>query len=351
MSADAERAIDALRRGRAVVVSDGDVRIAVLSIELADEADASAFETGAPAALLITDKRAAVLGLANQREAAGMRAVLVERSPWVDLAAAKAIADPVQDLATPLKGPFRTLPLRSLNRAAAAALLLAKHAGLLPALLMRVGAGPSPDTVAVSDVESFANAAQLRLVTRARLPIKVDAKSEIAAFRAPGGPEHLALLIGDPYAAAPLVRLHSACLTGDLLGSLKCDCGDQLHAALEAIAASGGGVLLYLQQEGRGIGLASKLRAYALQDQGFDTVDANLRLGFEVDERDFALAATMLKTLGLHRIRLLTNNPAKVAGLAAEDIEIIERLPLKAGEGEYNEAYLATKRDRTGHLL
>ena len=176
-------------------------------------------------------------------------------------------------------------------------------------------------------------------------------KTEIVAFRLPGGPEHLALLIGDPYGTTPLVRLHSSCLTGDLLGSLKCDCGDQLHAALHAIAESGGGILLYLQQEGRGIGLINKLRAYALQDQGFDTVDANLRLGFEIDEREFALAANMLKALGFGTIRLLTNNPAKVTGLEAEGITVSERLPLKAGEGAHNEAYLRTKRDRTGHML
>jgi GTP cyclohydrolase II len=147
------------------------------------------------------------------------------------------------------------------------------------------------------------------------------------------------------------VRVHSECLTGDALGSLKCDCGPQLADALVAIAVSGWGILLYLRQEGRGIGLVNKLRAYALQDQGFDTVDANLRLGFEDDERDFAVAARMLKALSQPRIRLLTNNPRKVAALEAEGIEVADVEPLKVAAGEHNRLYLATKRDRSGHQL
>jgi GTP cyclohydrolase II len=145
--------------------------------------------------------------------------------------------------------------------------------------------------------------------------------------------------------------LHSECLTGDVLGSLKCDCGPQLHAAIEAIAAAGWGVLLYLRQEGRGIGLVNKLRAYALQDQGFDTVDANVRLGFAIDARDFGVAARMLQLLGQDRVRLLTNNPAKVAGLEAAGVTVIERVPHALPANPHNELYLATKRDRTGHQL
>jgi GTP cyclohydrolase II len=162
----------------------------------------------------------------------------------------------------------------------------------------------------------------------------------------------LALVIGDPDRRAPvLVRLHSACLTGDVLGSLKCDCGPQLHAALAAIAGHpGGGILLYLQQEGRGIGLINKLRAYALQDQGFDTVDANTRLGFEPDERDFTLAAAMLAQLGVGAVSLLTNNPQKVAGLAAHGLSVT-RVAHSMAPNPHNLAYLDTKRDRQGHLL
>jgi GTP cyclohydrolase II len=350
MSEAVERAIDALRRGRPVAVAGDGRALEVLAVELADEARLAAFDADGAADLLVTDKRAAFLGLGNQRAAAGMQAVRIARVAWLDLALARAVADPVLDLATPYKGPFQSRQLGEREVAARAALALAKHAGVLPALFVRDAATPSA-TVQADDIDAWADAGTLRLVSRARLPLKVEEHTEVAAFRADGGPEHLALLIGDPYAGAPLVRLHSACLTGDLLGSLKCDCGDQLQAALAAIAAAGGGVLLYLQQEGRGIGLINKLRAYALQDQGFDTVDANLRLGFEIDERDFALAAGMLKALSLTRVRLLTNNPAKVDGLAAAGIEVLERLPLKAGHGVHNEAYLATKRDRTGHIL
>jgi GTP cyclohydrolase II len=158
-------------------------------------------------------------------------------------------------------------------------------------------------------------------------------------------------VIGAPDGAPPLVRLHSECLTGDVLGSLKCDCGPQLHAAIEAIAQSGWGILLYLRQEGRGIGLINKLRAYSLQDQGFDTVESNLRLGFAVDARDFGIAAAMLHLLGQDRIRLLTNNPAKVSALEAAGVTVAERVPHKLPPNPHNAHYLDVKRDRTGHLL
>ena len=354
MTLAAERAIDELKRGRAIVVTpaSGAPGLAVLPVELAGDASLAEFEGDTRADILITDKRAATLKLANQKPAAGMRAVRLERPPWVDAAGAVAVADPARDLREPLKGPFRTLPADD-PETAAAALLALKHAGLLPAAHVRPARGHDPFlAVPATDVDAFQSATQLREVTRARLPLKAAEDTTVVAFRAPGGPEHLALLVADWAAKdAPLVRLHSACLTGDVLGSLKCDCGDQLQAALGMIAADGGGILLYLQQEGRGIGLVNKLRAYSLQDQGFDTVDANTRLGFEVDERDFGLAAEMLKAVGRTRIRLLTNNPQKVGGLADHGIEVADRVPLVAGHGPLNEAYLATKRDRTGHQL
>jgi GTP cyclohydrolase II len=340
------RATDELRRGRPVGVSG----LGVLAVELADDATLAAFEAGSPADLLIAHPRAVLLKLANQRAAATPQPVRIQREPWHDLPALLAIADPVSDMTTPMKGPFRSVPLAE-PEAAAAAIRLAKRAGLLPALLTVDRIDPDWLTVAATDVLAAREATSLRLVTRARLPLDGAPDTQVVAFRSDdGGPEHLALLIGDS-GDTPLVRLHSACLTGDVLGSLKCDCGPQLRAAIAEIAAAGGGIVLYLQQEGRGIGLLNKLRAYALQDQGFDTVDANLRLGFEVDERDFGLAAAMLRLLGIARIRLLTNNPAKVGGLESEGITVAARVPLKVGEGAHNAAYLATKRDRTGHLL
>jgi GTP cyclohydrolase II len=344
---DVARAIDALRRGWPVALGD----ISFLAIETADETGLAAFDAGdAPAALLVSGNRAATLKLTNQRDAEPAEPVLITRAPWIDLVMAHAIADPALDLAYPFKGPFRTAPLCS-PETARAALRLARLAGLLPALFTRRD-GPAEARAQVADVMTFGTGADLHIVSRARLPNRFAEQGEIVAFRADGDTaEHVALLIGAPNGQPPLVRVHSECLTGDVLGSLKCDCGPQLTAALEAIAASGWGILLYLRQEGRSIGLVNKLRAYALQDQGYDTVDANLRLGFADDERDFSVAARMLEALGQHRIRLLTNNPKKVEALAALGVEVSERVPLKAGAGAHNQAYLDTKRDRSGHQL
>ena len=349
----AEAAADALRRGRIVGVGG----LAVLSAELADAASLAELESRTRAGIIITARRAAVLTLANQRAAAvaDPEPVWVERPDWLDLAASRAVADPVLDLATPMKGPFTSRALGDNRESACAAIALAKHAGLLPAVyaVPLADAAPVVTAAAAAVLALPAAAADVRISSRARLPLSNAENTEVVAFRpADGGPEHLALVINDPSRAGPvLVRLHSACLTGDVLGSLKCDCGPQLHAALAAIAANpGGGILLYLQQEGRGIGLLNKLRAYALQDQGFDTVDANTRLGFEPDERDFTLAAAMLKQLGVGEVMLLTNNPGKVAGLAAHGLQVT-RIEHSMAPNPHNQAYLGTKRDRQGHLL
>jgi GTP cyclohydrolase II len=207
-------------------------------------------------------------------------------------------------------------------------------------------------TVDAAAIDDFDSPTGLVIAARAHLPVAAAEDTEIVAFRSRDDAiEHVALVIGVPAGQPPLVRVHSECLTGDVLGSLKCDCGPQLHAALEAIRADGWGILIYLRQEGRGIGLINKLRAYALQDQGFDTVDANLRLGFAVDERDFAVAARMLALLGIDRVRLLTNNPAKVEGLGQAGIAVVARVPLAVAANPHNADYLATKRDRTRHHL
>ncbi len=346
-------ASDALRRGQIVRVGS----IAILAAELADAASLAALETQDRAGLIITARRAAVLNLANQIAAAAAdpEPVWVERPNWLDLDASRAVADPVLDLATPLKGPFRTRSLGDDTDSGRAAIALAKHAGLIPAVyaVPHGAAGAVVEACTAAALALPAQAARLHVSSRARLPLELAPDTQVVAFRsADGGPEHLALLVGDPNPTTTvLARLHSACLTGDVLGSLKCDCGPQLHAALGAIAANpGGGILLYLQQEGRGIGLINKLRAYALQDQGFDTVDANTRLGFEPDERDFGIAAAMLAALGVRSVELLTNNPDKVAGLAAHGLEVTRRAHAMA-PGEHNQAYLATKRDRQGHQL
>lgn len=340
------RAIDALRRGWPVALDS----VSLLAVETADDAALAEFDRARPADILVAGHRAAALKLTNQREAVPSAPVLIARAPWVGLAEAVGIADPARDLAQPLKGPFTTLPLAE-AATAAAALRLARLAGLLPALFVGQAADPAASLTS-EQVTSFGQGSRLRIASRARLPNAHGEESEIVAFRAPDDPaEHVALLLGSPGGRPPLVRVHSECLTGDALRSFKCDCGPQLDEALAQIAASGWGILLYLRQEGRGIGLINKLRAYALQDQGYDTVDANLRLGFDDDERDFSVAARMLDALGQRQVRLLTNNPRKVAALEALGILVTERVPLRAGENRHNEAYLAAKRDRSGHQL
>ncbi|PTQ13406.1 GTP cyclohydrolase II [Sphingomonas oleivorans] len=349
---DSARAIDALRRGWPIAISGADGRLVLLAIETADQDRLAAFDPRAEARILLSSARAATLKLANQRDAAipGMPA-MVERAPWLDLDGAIALADPSLDLATPLKGPYRALPVTA-PEAASAALRLARLAGLLPAFFVAEDADDIAVELCTAAIAEHDSPARLVIASRARLPVAAAENAEIVAFR--GGidaAEHVALLIGEPDGRPPLVRLHSECLTGDVLGSLKCDCGPQLHAALHAMEDAGWGILLYLRQEGRGIGLINKLRAYALQDQGFDTVDANLRLGFAIDARDFGVAARMLTLLGQDRVRLLTNNPQKVAGLEAAGIGVIERVPHRIDANPHNAAYLDTKRDRTGHML
>ena len=339
------RAIDALRRGWPVAI-DG---IGFLAIETADDAGLAAFDAEAPAEILISGNRAVTLKLANQREGVPTGPVRIARAPWIDLAGATAVADPALDLRAPLKGPFRAVS-GGCPDASMAGLRLARRAGLLPAFFIDGIVPSDAASLSSSEVEARDRAPGLAIASRAKLPTRAAEQSEIVAFRSgEDAAEHVALLIGAPTGEPPLVRVHSECLTGDVLGSLKCDCGPQLDDALAAIAASGWGILLYLRQEGRGIGLVNKLRAYALQDQGYDTVDANLRLGFGDDERDFTIAGLMLTLLGQSRVRLLTNNPRKIAGLEEAGIIVVERVSLSSGGNAHNRAYLATKRDRSGH--
>ena len=274
-----------------------------------------------------------------------------------------ATADPSRDLATPLKGPYRTRREGSAELHALA-LRLTKQARLLPAAVVAVWDDAeavrrmaAEAGLAVLDEIMVRRAAEtpvtLRRVSAARVPTRFAPAGRVHVFRPDdGGEEHYAVEIGKPDRAAPvLVRLHSACFTGDVIASLKCDCGPQLAAAMDQIAATKAGLLLYMNQEGRGIGLANKIRAYALQDQGYDTVEANHRLGFEDDERDFRLGAEMLKELGFRSVRLMTNNPAKVATMEASGIDVAERVPLQVGRTPENAAYLAAKAAKSGHLF
>jgi len=338
------RAVAALRAGRAVTID----RASVVAVETASSELLDLLDPAGRALLLLSGARAAALSLGNDRDAADpTRPVAVAPPKWLDAAAALALADPGQDLARAPIGPLQPVPLAD-EALARAALTLARTAGLLPALWLL---DAPAEGAAVVSVAGIADADQpVALVARARLPLEGLPDTQIVAFRSPAGEEHVALVVGAFGGAPPLVRLHSECLTGDVLGSLKCDCGPQLQAALRLIGVAGGGVLLYLRQEGRGIGLANKLRAYALQDRGLDTVEANQRLGFADDERDYVDAAAMLRALGVDRVRLLTNNPAKVAGLAAAGIDIVERVAHHMPASPHNADYLAVKRGKSGHL-
>lgn len=356
----AERAIAEFRRGRPVLLRapDGSEAMA-LSAELAGPDWLRWLKDlgGAGTVLALTQSRA----LALRVRPTGHDVVLLPLTSWLDAATLASLADATTDLSHPLRGPLDR-DLRAPTPCERAALHLAKAARLLPAAVVApVTAGAAIaarddllalPTAAVEDYENSA-ALQLRRVAAAPVPLAEAEDSRIVAFRPhDGGIEHLAIVIGDPdRSASVLTRLHSECFTGDLLASLKCDCGEQLRGAIQVMQQAGAGVLLYLAQEGRGIGLINKLRAYQLQAEGFDTVDANLRLGFDADERVFRPAAEMLRQLGIKSVRLLTNNPDKVAGLEACGIAVAERVDHAFPSNAHNEFYLATKRSRSGHLF
>ncbi len=348
----AARARADLRMGVPIVLSDGGTGAVALAAEVALPGRIAALQALGPLTLAVTRRRAETL---KARAYDGDIARLILPDP-ADATLVQALADPADDLRHPMKGPLRTEREgdAALHRAA---ILLAKAARLLPAALVVPVADPAALAAREGLTHLPASAAipisDLAAVVSAKVPLAVSPNARLHVFRpGDGSEEHYAIEIGAPDRAAPvLARLHSACFTGDLLGSLKCDCGPQLRAALAQMGTEGAGILLYLNQEGRGIGLANKMRAYSLQDQGFDTVEANHRLGFEDDERDFRLGAEILRLMGVGAVRLLTNNPAKVARLQASGIEVTERVPLRVGETPYNEDYLATKAAKSGHIL
>lgn len=344
------RAIALLRSGRPVRIT-GDRDLAIAAVETTTQELLDLRDPEHRARLMISGNRAAALKLANERDAADPQApVLIERAPWLDAGAALALADPGRDLDRAPMGPLQPVAAQSAE-AAAAALMLARLAGLLPALwlLHPIAADPA---ISAEEIQRQRRQPSVEIAGRAALPIDGLPATQIVAFRASDdGQEHIALLIGAFAGKPPLVRLHSECLTGDVFGSLKCDCGPQLREALRIIGKSGGGVLVYLRQEGRGIGLANKVRAYSLQDRGLDTVDANRRLGFADDERDYGHAAAMLKALGIERVRLLTNNPDKLRELEKAGINVVERVAHQMPANPHNAEYLATKRKKSGHLL
>lgn len=360
-----DRAVSDLRRGRPVAVRAGGGAAALVHAAEAvtpEGLDRMAAAAGAMPRLAITGRRAAVLKV---RETV---------AKVVEVTAAEGFsAEQVRELSDPLSRPAeRPAGLAAVEAAphgcASAAVGLAKLARLLPAALVadladNPEAGDLPAWAArhdfllvdAGDVFQYEQTAArtLKRVSEARVPLADAEETRVIAFRPlDGGLEHLAILIGDPPADKPvLTRLHSECFTGDLLGSLRCDCGDQLRGAIREIAQAGGGVLLYLAQEGRGIGLVNKLRAYELQDNGFDTLDANEQLGFDADERVYLPAVRMLKQLGFASVRLLTNNPAKVEALRRFGVTVTERVAHAFPSNKHNEAYLRAKADKGGHLF
>jgi GTP cyclohydrolase II len=236
---------------------------------------------------------------------------------------------------------------------------LVKLSGALPAALIARDTAPmSSTTASIASVDAeaiaiFASATtSMTFVSDAYVPLAAGGTARFVVFRDAFGLEQTAIIVGQPDFSQPVpVRLHSACLTGDVFGSRRCDCGDQLRLALERLQDLGGGIILYLAQEGRGIGLANKMRAYRLQDAGLDTHDANTTLGFHDDERNYDCAALMLHALDCKRINLLTNNPAKLDGLSIAGIEVVARVPLEAPVTDQNRRYLKAKALRSGHAL
>lgn len=341
-----------LRMGVPVVLDDGAV---ILAAETLDAARLAHLRTvGGVPVLAVTGWRAQTL----KARPYDVDLARIKLPPDATLSWVRSVADPADDLRAPMKGPLQTVRGGSadLHRAAIA---LTKAARLLPAALVltiedAAGFAAQHDLTRVpAEAALDTGLSPLNPIISARLPLDVSEAGRLHIFRPDdGAEEHYAVEIGQPDRTKPVLsRLHSACFTGDLLGSLKCDCGPQLRGALGQMGVEGAGVLLYLNQEGRGIGLANKMRAYSLQDQGFDTVEANHRLGFEDDERDFRIGADILKRMGFGAVRLLTNNPAKVAKMESCGISVTERVPLKVGENQHNHAYLATKAAKSGHLL
>jgi GTP cyclohydrolase II len=356
------RAAAELRRGTPVLLRSAEGTLLVAAAETVSARGLAEIATAArgPAVLLLSPVRAAAV-LHRPVAGAETEAAALRLPPsLLDPALLRSLADPTAERLLPAEPERVALP-----PAAGAALALAKLARLLPALVAAPAAEPFAgrlDILAVraADIATYPveMATSLARVAEARVPLEDAPEARIVAFRAAdGGIEHLAILVGAPEAAlaegrAPLARIHSECFTGDLLGSLRCDCGPQLRGAIGRMAKDpSGGVLLYLAQEGRGIGLVNKLRAYTLQDGGLDTLDANRALGYGADERNFWIAGEMLRAVGIGRVRLLTNNPDKLAGLAAAGIAVAGREAHQFAANGVNDGYLETKAKRFGHLL
>lgn len=342
---EVERAIAEIRAGRPVFMRDETVSVIVLCVEALEASNVNRFAAVARGAAHLALAPARLKRLGAERDGAGFLAL-----PSLDLA---RIATLARDPQGRLDAPVMAAP--SLYESA---LRLLRLAHVLPAALIIPVSDAAPQgllSTEAANVDAFhlARERRLRVVSRAPVPLENAPVSEFVLFRGGEGlRDQVAIIVGHPDLNAPVtVRLHSACLTGDLFGSLKCDCGDQLRQAVRYMAENGGGVLLYLDQEGRGNGLSNKIHAYELQSRGFDTFDADEILGFEDDARTFAFAGDMLKQLGVAEVRLMTNNPKKIAALAATGLVVASHQRIIGRRNHHNIRYLAAKRDRAGHLL
>jgi GTP cyclohydrolase II len=343
-----ERALAEFRSGRPVLVSNQGELALAMPVDGVDDARLASFRRlCAPAVpcLVVTSQRARALGLdAN-------KAIAVALEDSDDASAIVGLATDASDV--------RALAPVPASRAAGAAIDLAKLAHRLPALLVAeapiAGDNSFPlVTVQADAITKFRQKAidSLAVAAEANVPLNAGIQGRFVVFRDAVGGSSVAVVVGRPDFQQPMpVRLHSACLTGDVFGSRRCDCGDQLRLALTRLDEQGGGIIIYLEQEGRGLGLANKMRTYELQDAGLDTIDANATLGFDDDERDYGVAARMLQILGCQQVRLLTNNPTKLEGLVQAGIEVVGRIPLHGPVNADNRRYLTAKAVRAGHKL
>lgn len=357
-----DRAVAELRRGSAVVVTSDSGAVLARPAETIESGPLPFFGRSGlgKTAVAVTGRRAAILGLAEP----ATPVVILRHEDGFNAADIRNLIDPKADDNTLVPPPNVQASAGDEHSADYTAIRLMKIARLLPAAIVADVADENPVSWAKSNGRCIVShtavlaydklqADTLVPVSEARVPLAGCENTRIIAFRPrDGGVEHLAIIVGEPDTSiAVLTRLHSECFTGDLLGSLKCDCGDQLRGAISALAEGDGGVLLYLAQEGRGIGLVNKLRAYELQERGFDTVDANEQLGFDDDERIYLPAVQMLSSLGINKVKLLTNNPAKVGALARHGITVTERVTHVFPSNQHNWSYLDTKSKRSGHLF
>jgi len=359
-----DRALSELRCGRVVRLNGGRRSWLIVALECCPAGTLEELRrlSAGQLELVLSEERAEALGLDQGK---GGPVALRLPSHWTREWLHQLAATPVD----PGKQPAEASGLDALvaSSGAETGLTMVKLAHLVPAVLVwelrGAAATEVSKQVALGDILAVtlpqvaayveATASKLIRVGEARVPLSDSEQTRFVVFRAASsGIDHVAIIIGEIDSQTPvLVRLHSACLTGDLFGSLRCDCGEQLRTSVQAIADAGGGIILYLAQEGRSIGLTNKLRAYWLQDRGFDTLDANNQLGFKDDERRYEVAAEILKLLDIERVTLMTNNPAKINALESSGITIESRRGVPATINPHNERYMTVRAEKIGHIL